>query len=151
MDICYKMGDVGFNVRVAAFITYQDKILISKRKDKDYYSLPGGKIALEETSKEALQRELQEELGINISLEEMSLVRIVENFYSFEGRKVHEYLFIYKIELDDNDYAEKLINFENQDMKMKWVLEEEFVLLNIMPGIIKGITDNTFRHLIIKK
>ena len=98
-----------------------------------------------------MQRELQEELGINISLEEMSLVRIVENFYPFEGREVHEYLFIYKIELDDNDYAEKLINFENQDMKMKWVLEEEFVLLNIMPGIIKGITDNNFRHLIIKK
>ena len=57
---------------VAGIIINQNKILIGKRKDKDIgggkWEFPGGKIEVGETNREALERELYEELGISAKI-----------------------------------------------------------------------------------
>ena len=68
MDLTFEISEnEKFNVRSAALIKYHDNYLISKREDKDYYSIPGGRISFAEDSKEATLRELKEELNWDIA------------------------------------------------------------------------------------
>ena len=49
MDISFKMGDEKFNYRVSAIIISNGRILaMSHDKPSEYYSLPGGRVMMEE-------------------------------------------------------------------------------------------------------
>ena len=50
-----------------AIITCKGKLLLERRVDSDTWGLPGGGVKKWETGKQALQRELYEELGLRIS------------------------------------------------------------------------------------
>ena len=50
-----------FELCVRGIIEKDGKILVCKRKDKDYYFFPGGHIEFGERAKQALIRELNEE------------------------------------------------------------------------------------------
>ena len=85
MDLTFQINvEEKFNVRSAAVIKYNDYYLIGKRDDKDYYSIPGGRINFGEDSKRAVIRELKEELNFDVSLDNIKLVRIIENFFYFK-------------------------------------------------------------------
>lgn len=59
---------------VSGLIIHENRVLLVKRKEqpgKGYWSLPGGKLELGETMEQALLRELQEELGILIRIQEL--------------------------------------------------------------------------------
>ncbi|UJX27006.1 NUDIX hydrolase [Pseudoalteromonas sp. CF6-2] len=59
------------NVTVAAIVTYQDKFLLVKERDKYTgqicYNQPAGHLEANETLAEAARRELIEETGINLN------------------------------------------------------------------------------------
>ena len=151
IDLTFKVSEKEkFNVRSAAIIKYQDNYLISKREDKDYYSITGGKVTFGEDSKTAILRELKEELDFDIARSDARLVRIIENFYTYnDATKFHEYLFVYLIELG-KEYFEKgdFINKENTLMHMIWFKENVFLNLNIKPQILKDVVENKeFKHI----
>lgn len=155
MDLTFKVGEKEkFNVRTAAIIRCNDYYLISKREDKDYYSLPGGRINFKEDSKSGILRELKEELDFDINPNSIKLVRIIENFFSFKDDSYfHEYLFVYLIDVS-NKYLKKgnFINLENPIMHMEWYNKSDFLKLNIKPSILKDVlNDDSFKHLIIKE
>jgi mutator protein MutT len=54
--------------RAAAIIIYEGHVLLIRRQrpSETYYLFPGGRIELRETPEQALVRELQEELGLDI-------------------------------------------------------------------------------------
>ena len=52
-----------------AILTWNDKILLEKRRDSDTWGLPGGGVKKTETGLEAIAREIYEELGIRIPKE----------------------------------------------------------------------------------
>ena len=52
-----------------AILTWNDKILLEKRRDSDTWGLPGGGVKKTETGLEAIVREIYEELGIRIPKE----------------------------------------------------------------------------------
>ncbi len=74
---------------VAGIIFFQDQILCVQRpKNKRAYisekfEFPGGKIEKGETKKEALQRELLEELNISVSIKSLYLT-VVHEYPDFE-------------------------------------------------------------------
>jgi ADP-ribose pyrophosphatase YjhB (NUDIX family) len=80
-------------LRVAAIILRNSEILLSRREAGKYWALPGGAIEPHEQSGEALEREMQEEIGTKIGISR--LVWIVENFFTDEQSKFHEVLFVY--------------------------------------------------------
>lgn len=63
-----------------------------------YHRLVGGSVELGETHREAIVREVQEELGATIS--ELTYVDVVENIFRIDGVLGHEVVFVYSGRLD---------------------------------------------------
>ena len=77
-----------FTYRVAGLIRHQDRILLHRADYEDFWALPGGGCEFYEESHNALKREFKEELSA--SIEVTKLLWIVENFYNYESKRVHE-------------------------------------------------------------
>ncbi len=151
MDISIKLDDYKLNVRTCAFIRCGDEILLCEHKDKDYYSLPGGRVKVGEDSKTALMRELKEELNYDLCENDLRIVRCIENFFTYKGEKIHEYLFVYLTILDKSLYNGDFKNLENDNITMNWVKEEAFILFDVKPGVVKGIIRNpNVEHIVLK-
>ena len=68
-----------FNYRVAGVAVLNGKVLLHKTPSDNYWTLPGGRCELFEFSKDTLQREMQEETGMDVRAGEMRWVS--ENFF----------------------------------------------------------------------
>lgn len=153
-DISFKNEELGikFNFRVAGLFMDDDKILLQKCDKDSYYSLAGGRVQFFEDTKEALIREIKEELGITLKNEDLFLIDIVENFFIHDDKKVHEMLYIYKIS-NIKELANKkdLRILDKDDAICNWFTKKEIQNINIMPKIVKDILNNKdIKHHIIK-
>lgn len=96
-DIQFKINDIIFNCRAVAIIIYDNKILFQKRKQDEFWALPGGKIRVGEATKEAITRELKEELGlVNFNVSDVATVS--EYFFEFGKDKYHQFIFDIKFQ-----------------------------------------------------
>ena len=59
-DITFILDGIKFNCRVATIIRNDDKVLLHKNINDDFYALPGGRIKSGEDSETALSREFTE-------------------------------------------------------------------------------------------
>lgn len=152
MDINVELENYKLNVRTCAFIRCKGEILVCEHKNKNYYSLPGGRVKVGEDSKEALLRELKEELNYDLGENDLRITRVIENFFVSKGQNVHEYLFVYLCDLDESLYNGDFKNLENENITMNWVKEEAFILFDVEPGVIKGIISNpNVEHIVLKE
>lgn len=62
-----------------AIITCQGKLLLEKRRDSDIWGLVGGGCKKTETGREAIAREVYEELGIRIPKERFEKLAVYDN------------------------------------------------------------------------
>lgn len=135
MDIKFKKDDFYFNVRSSCIIKdklHKQVILTNMRAitDHEAFLLPGGRIELMESSKEAIAREIFEELGVNL---EYKLISIEENIV--KETKFHMIELVYYAEIDNFEMIEnlddgwdsfKIINIEdidNVDIRPKSIKE----------------------------
>ena len=107
-----------------------NKILVSegydKIKNETFYRCIGGGIEFLENSKEALKREFKEELNIEISVGDF--LGISENIFTYNGKKAHEIVFMYDIEMDDSYYKEKYEIIDTAGtFEAKWIDINEFI------------------------
>lgn len=58
-------------VAVSALLFDEDRVLLAHRRDIDWWNLPGGGMELGETVEEALKREVREETGLEVELEQL--------------------------------------------------------------------------------
>lgn len=136
-DISVMINDVLLNCRVCAIIKYKDKYLMHKDDNDDFWICVGGRIKTLENSKDALIRECKEELGVD--LKNIKFITLIENFFTYDNRKFHEYNFVYYGEADfenDNEFT----GLDN-DMTYKFFTLEELNNLNIKPDLLKGKFD----------
>ncbi len=140
-DIVFNINnETKFNYRVAALIIQNNKVFLQTSSNEDFYALPGGRVNLFEDSKEAMVREIKEELGIKISVDDALLIDVVENFFIYNNMKYHELLFIYRFELPDNITIEDGLKTLDKDNNYNyWKGFKEIKNLNIKPVIIKDI------------
>ncbi len=80
--------DRRFIYRTAGVAVDRDRVLIHRSEDDDFWALPGGRVEMGEIASEALAREMQEELGVQVEVGR--LLWIVENFFTHEGYACHE-------------------------------------------------------------
>ena len=135
MDIKFKKEDFYFNVRSSCIIKdrlHKQVILTNMRAitDHEAFLLPGGRVELMESSKDAIAREIFEELGVNL---EYKLISIEENIV--KETKFHMIELVYYAEIDNFEMIEnlddgwdsfKIINIEdidNVDIRPKSIKE----------------------------
>lgn len=138
-DISYlnKETNIKFNFRVAVMAYNDNKILLQKNSRDPFYSLIGGRVSLGESTLTATKREIKEEVGIEVKTEELKLIEVLENFFTYNSTKYHELLFIYKL---NNIILNGMDNFktlDSEDSINKWVSINEIDKLDIRPEIIK--------------
>ena len=114
---------------VLGIAKHNNKLLVSlgydKVKDETFYRCIGGGIEFQETSQEALKREYKEELGIDIIVEDFC--GIVENIFTYQGKKGHELILFYNIKIKEEDYKEKYhIIDHNEETDAYWIDINEF-------------------------
>lgn len=116
-------------IRPIAICLFRNKnrILVSEGFDavkQDYYFRPlGGGIEYGENSRTAVLREIQEELGVEV--ENLKLLKVFENIFTFEGKKGHEIVFIFDAEFVDKSLydLDEIDGFEQESdrkFKAKW-------------------------------
>ena len=105
------------------------KLLVSEAydsvKNNYFYRCLGGGIEFQETSIDALKREFKEEL--NIDIEVGNFLGVAENIFTYNGKKGHEIVFFYEINIPENLYQEKYIQDEDGEIgEAVWVDIKDF-------------------------
>lgn len=106
-----------------------NKLLVSEGfdtvKNETFYRCLGGGIEFLEKSEDALKREFLEEIKKNIIIK--NFLGISENIFTYEGKRAHELILFYSIEISDENYQEeyKVID-DNGESIAKWIDINEF-------------------------
>jgi len=155
-SIRMKNEDFYFKFRAAGLILKNNKVLIVKMDNNDYYCLPGGYVELGETTEEAVKRELKEEFGQEVKI--IKYLGMVENYFIKKNlRKIHEIACYFLLDLvDENLLLEDKILFENDNehivrLDFKWVDLNEIDNYDLRPVFLKELLKGNnleFKHLI---
>ena len=111
---------------VAAIIKRDNYYLLAKRNKNKYMGLkwefPGGKVEENETFKEALSREILEELNVNIDIHN----KIAEESYRDDQINIILHYFLCSIHDEDISLSEH--------EAIEWVKKEDFTNYEFVPG-----------------
>jgi len=101
-NVNFRICDVRYNYRMAGVTVRYGKVLLHQVEGNNFWSLPGGRCAINEDSAYALGREYEEEMGQKVELTRP--LWFVEYFYSEKatGETFHEISVIYDVVLADH-------------------------------------------------
>lgn len=144
MDITLNVEDYLLNVRASGIIIHDNKILLHKNINEEHYALIGGRVAIGESSEQALKREVMEEMGKEVDIIEG--LTTVENFFQMKDSKYYEILFVHRLEFkneDDKKILETIKNVEGKDyLRYEWIDIDEIEKYPLKPKVIKDMLKN---------
>jgi len=113
---------------VCGIIYKEDKIFIARKKKgkslAGFWEFPGGKIEKNESPEEALERELNEELGMSISIKDY----LGSNHHEYSSKKI-------KLIAYNCIYIDATLNLIDHD-EFKWVMPSDLINYQIAPADI---------------
>ncbi len=145
MDIKFEKDDYKFNVRSSCIMKDKkhEKVLLTYMraiKDHNAFLLPGGRLEILENSKEAILREIKEEVGLNL---DYKLVSIEENIV--KDTKFHMIEFVFYTEIDN---FEMLTNLDDGWDKFEIVEIKDIDNYDIRPKSVKSlIKENSYNEI----
>jgi len=92
------MGEIG--VRVAGVLVAGGKVLLARhrKRGRSYWVLPGGRVKFQETLREALGREMHEELGLDVTVGPLIIV------HDFVRGRRHRVNLVFRVEAAAKDF-----------------------------------------------
>ena len=152
-DLSIIIDGVKFNFRVGLLVKMKKQVLVECNQDYDFVVLPGGRVKTLESSEDALIREINEEMKIDLTKYNLEFIGIDENFFELDNIKYHELYFIYKIEIDENndDFKENMINYDSKVNYYKWINILDLKEVNLLPKSLISIIDSNDIHHSIQK
>jgi ADP-ribose pyrophosphatase YjhB (NUDIX family) len=147
MDLTIDVEDYKLNIRAGGVIIHNNKLLVHKSINSDYYGLVGGRVEIGEDSESTVKREMKEELGKDIEI--TGYVATIENFFEMKGSKYHEILFVHQAEfVDEQDRKIEctLKNVEGKDyLQYEWLELNKIEQYPLLPkSIQKILKENKF-------
>lgn len=144
MDITINVEDYKLNVRAAAIIIHNNKILTHRNINSDHYALIGGRVQIGEDSETTIKREILEELGKEIEI--TGYITTIENFFEMKSEKYHEIMFVYKAEFtndQDRKIEDTIKNLEGKEYLMyEWLDLDKIDECPLKPKGIKEVLKN---------
>lgn len=145
-----------FNFRVAGLGFRDGHVLVHRATHEAFWTFPGGRAEIGETSVETLTREMMEELGVAVTVGRM--LWTVENFFRYEQLDYHEIGFYYLMEIPQTfpfhteEIVHRLKDGRN-DLEFRWAKATTQALraLDIPPYFIAEQIENlpeTAAHII---
>lgn len=122
-------------LRAAALIIKNNKFLAAKSMDYDCYYTVGGGININESSEEAVVREVYEETGYRLEIERLAFVQ--ERFLKVDKRQYHEVVFFY---LMQNSFDMNILDNSFTDQKketLHWLPLNDLNKINLVPKFLK--------------
>ncbi len=117
---------------VRALIVRDRKILVCQTEGREYFFLPGGHVEFNETMRQALRRELYEELGA--ILKDIQFIGGIENLFDQDGVRHHEISFVFIADIDLKEVVSK-----ESHVSFYWFPMDKFVESNIVPPALKDV------------
>jgi len=108
------------------------EVLLVRNSYVKYYSSPGGYLRRGEDAKDALVRELREEVGVSATRDDLTPAH--EEKHVWEGKRDH-------VEIFEMDVAERpVIHVDNREVvEATWFTPERALQLNVFPPLRKVI------------
>jgi len=139
-------GDSRFQFRAGALIRSNGHILIHRAVGDPFWALPGGRVEFHEAGAETLAREIEEEIGCQATIGPLRF--IIENFFEFAGRGVHELGFYYEAELfrplpfHETEIVHR-IKDGSADLEFRWALPTRAVLdqFDLKPTSLRALIE----------
>ncbi len=131
-DISINLDGYRVNLRVSAIVTRREDVLVCRVSTENWWFLPGGRIKTNESSFEALHRELREEIGESFRIS--GPIICAENFFKLHGVAFHELCTFYQVEwLGSNEVVQQ----EGINEVLAWIPRTEVTTIDLKPGFIK--------------
>jgi ADP-ribose pyrophosphatase YjhB (NUDIX family) len=100
--ITFEKDNIVFLYRVGGIAVHENKVLLNKGEHGDFWWIPVGRCEFLETTKEALLKEIDEELNVRIEIDR--LLYVIENFFILDGKNHHEIGLYYLIRFPEEFY-----------------------------------------------
>lgn len=156
-DVRIDTEEKGFKYRVCGIVMKDDKIMLQKASNDDFYFLPGGHVELGEDTKTAIIREMKEETEDDYKIE--SLLVINENFFKHGIKDYHELGFYYKLYPKENVATRNYSRVEidkgrEKQLVFEWIEIEKLNSIDFRPSFLKKKIinkDYKLEHIITKE
>lgn len=157
MDIRIDSNEWKFKFRVCGILEHNNKYLVVKINDNNFFCLPGGHVELGEDTNQAVLREMKEELGFPVKIQR--LVAINQNFFkSNDGKDYHELGYYYIVEagnekdVNKNNFTrDELDKDKIQHLVFRWVTLKELQNMDFRPRFIIECLDKEKTQILITK
>ena len=130
-DFRTKVGNTVFGVRATALIIQNRKLLVTKDKGK-YYTI-GGAIQINESTEDAVVREVREELGVKAQAGQLAFV--VENRFEQDGVSYHNIEFHYLVDLLED--APLTMQEDAKQLPCRWIALDDLQTVDLKPAFLK--------------
>jgi len=157
MDLTLEVSEgARFSVRAAVLLVEAGRVLLQGDERMSFLVLPGGRCRVGESSRQAADRELREELGPVARVDR--LLWIVENFFELDGCVYHEHAFYYLATLSEGprpyDRAGRFRGLEGGPQFFEWVPFAELHGLELYPQFLAERIESlpqTVEHAVINE
>ena len=147
-DFRTKIGSTVFGVRATALIVKDNRLFVIEDEDSCYTI--GGAIQVNETTEDAVVREVKEELGV--ASRAVQLAFIVEN--RFEQAEVHYHNIEFHYLVDLLEDAPLTMQEDAKPLPCRWLALDDLHTVNLKPSFLKTALpdwDGQLRHIHLKE
>jgi ADP-ribose pyrophosphatase YjhB (NUDIX family) len=134
--------DRRFSYRIVGVCIDDGHVLLHRADYENFWSLPGGRAEILETSSITIAREMQEELGVTVTVRRP--LWVVENFFTYESWRFHELSLYYLVDLPpESPYLDKTLVHAGLEADLaplifKWFPLEDLSNVKLVPTFLRS-------------